>query len=34
MSNSEGIDPLSLDDIDSVRKRMLLNAKRDRKYAR
>lgn len=34
MANSKGIDPLSLDDIDSVRKRMLLNAKRDRKYAK
>ena len=26
-------DPLSLDDVNSVRKRMLLNAKRDRAYA-
>lgn len=34
MANNKGIDPLSLDDADSVRKRMLLNAKRDRKYAR
>lgn len=34
IANSKGIDPLSLDDSGSVRKRMLLNAKRDRKYAR
>ena len=34
MANNKGIDPLSLDDAGSVRKRMLLNAKRDRKYAR
>lgn len=34
IANNKGIDPLSLDDTDSVRKRMLLNAKRDRKYAR
>lgn len=34
ITNSKGVGPLSLDDADSVRKRMLLNAKRDRRYAR
>lgn len=34
IANSKGIDPLSLDDADSVRKRMFLNAKRDRKKSR
>lgn len=34
IANSKGIDQLSLNDADSVRKRMLLNTKRDRKYAR
>lgn len=34
IANSKGIDPLSLDDADSVRARMLLNAKRDRKKSR